>query len=153
MNTIHIRPYAPADYDAVSRVHDAARKIELSLASLDEAFLPFTVAAQREDFFDYPHIDVAVDGDTVVGFSAYTDEELAWLYVAVDRMRQKIGSRLVARALEVEPNIDAIEVLCGNDPARKLYETFGFHVHKYVRGVMPGNEAFPVEVFCMKRIK
>ena len=99
MTPITIRPYTPADYTSISRIHDAARKIELSLARLDDAFLPFFVAAEREDFFDYPHIDVAELNDQVVGFCAYTEEELAWLYVSPDLHRQKIGSALVRAAL------------------------------------------------------
>ena len=151
MKTIHIRPYEASDYHELCLIHDAARKIELSLASLDDAFLPFSVASQREDFFEYPNIDVAIMDGKIVGFSAYTDEELAWLYVSTDKMRQKIGSAMVARALEMEPEINAIEVLVGNEPARKLYASFGFSVRNIAGGVMPGNESFPVKVYCMAR--
>ena len=151
MTPITIRPYTPADYTSISRIHDAARKIELSLARLDDAFLPFSVAAEREDFFDYPHIDVAELNDQVVGFCAYTEEELAWLYVSPDLHRQKIGSALVRAALHNEPCISEIEVLFGNKPAKHLYETFGFHEEKLVHGVMPGNESFSVTVHAMHR--
>lgn len=148
---IEIRPYTSEDYKYISEIHDAARKIELSLASLDEAFLPFSVAAEREDFFEYPHIDVAiVDGD-IAAFSAYTDDELAWLYVSPEMMRKGIGRKLVEKALDTEPGINSIEALCGNEPARKLYESFGFHVEEIVKGVMPGNESFKVEVYSMCR--
>ena len=85
MNTVTIRPYIPSDYESISRIHDSARKIELSLANLDDAVLPFSVAAEREGFFDYPHIDVAMVDGQVVGFSAYTDVEFAWLYVSPDK--------------------------------------------------------------------
>ena len=151
MSNIVVRPYIPSDYEMVSRIHDAARKIELSLAGLDEAFLPFSVASGREDFFGYPHIDVAVINGEIVGFSAYTDEELAWLYVSADRFRKKIGSTLVKHALEQEPDINAIEVLFGNEPAKALYETFGFRLSEIISGVMPGNEEFPVRVYSMAR--
>lgn len=148
---IEIRPYTSEDYKYISEIHDAARKIELSLASLDKAFLPFSVAAEREDFFEYPHIDVAiVDGD-IAAFSAYTDDELAWLYVLPEMMRKGIGRKLVEKALDAEPGINSIEALCGNEPARKLYESFGFHVEEIVKGVMPGNESFKVEVYSMCR--
>ena len=151
MPPITIRPYSPADYDAINCIHDAARKIELSLAQLDDAFLPFSVAAEREDFFDYPHIDVAEINGQVAGFCAYTEEELAWLYVSPDLHRQRIGSALVQAALRNEPGICEIEVLFGNDPAKHLYETFGFHLEKLVHGVMPGNESFSVTVYSMHR--
>ena len=151
MSTITIRPYTPADYQEISHIHDAARKIELSYASLDAAFLPFSVASERESFFEYPHIDVAMVNGEIVGFSAYTDEEFAWLYVSTDKMRQKIGSALMESALQAEPTINAIEVLFGNEPAKKLYESFGFKVCSIAEGVMPGNESFPVKVYCMAR--
>ena len=51
----------------------------LHLAGLDGAFLPLSVAAQREGLFDYT-ILVALKPE-VVGFVAFTPEELAWLYV------------------------------------------------------------------------
>ena len=151
MLNIEIRPYISSDYERISEIHDAARKIELALASLDEAFLPFSIAAEREDFFDYPHIDVAIVDGEIVAFSAYTDEELAWLYVAPKMMRKGIAKKLVENALETEPEIKYIEALCGNEPARKLYEAFGFRVQEIVKGVMPGNESFKVEVYSMCR--
>lgn len=152
MKQIFIRPYEAADYQAVAAIHDGARRIELTLASLEAAFLPFSVASEREDFFEYPHIDVAVLDGKIVGFSAYTDEELAWLYVSTEHLRQKIGTALVNHALQREPEINAIEVLVGNEPAKKLYEACGFSVREIVGGVMPGNEAFPVSVYCMAKI-
>jgi len=151
MLDIKIRPYISSDYNYISEIHDASRKIELSMASLDDAFLPFTIAAEREDFFDYPHIDVAVVDGVIAAFSAYTDDELAWLYVSPKMMRKGIGKKLVEKALNTEPNIKYIEALYGNEPARKLYESFGFHVQEIVKGVMPGNESFEVEVYRMCR--
>ena len=147
----NIRPYEKKDYEAVSRIHDAARKIELALANLSDAFLPFSVASEREDFFHYPHSDVATWGNEVVGFSAYTDEELAWLYICPTLHRQGIASALIANALKTQPGICEIEVLVGNEPAKALYETFGFTLEKIVSGVMPGNETFPVKVYCMHK--
>ncbi len=151
MLDIKIRPYILSDYKYVSEIHDASRKIELSMASLDDAFLPFSICAEREDFFDYPHIDVAILDDDIVAFSAYTDDEFAWLYVSPKMMRKGIGKKLVEKAICTEPNIKYIEVLYGNEPARKLYESFGFHVQEIAKGVMPGNESFKVEVYRMCR--
>ena len=153
VSAITVRPYEEKDYEAIERIHDAARKIELALANLSDAFLPFCVASEREDFFDYPHINVATIGEKVVGFCAYTEEELAWLYVSTDLFRQKIGSALIENALKTEPGICEIEVLYGNEPAKRLYETFGFTLEKLVNGVMPGNETFPVTVYCLHKEK
>ncbi len=152
MLDIKIRSYVPSDYKYVSEIHDASRKIELSMASLDDAFLPFSICAEREGFFDYPHIDIAVLDDDILAFSAYTDDEFAWLYVSPEMMRKGIGKSLVERAMCTEPNIKYIEVLYGNEPARKLYESLGFCVQGIVKGVMPGNESFEVKVYRMCRI-
>lgn len=149
---IKIRPYESLDYNYICGIHDAARKMELSLASLDTAFLSFSLAAEREKFFDYPHIDVATINDGVVAFSAYTDDELAWLYVSPDMMRNGIGRKLVARALDIEPGIKHIEALYGNEPARKLYESIVFFVQEIEEGVMPGNELYHVKVYSMCRV-
>ena len=151
MLDLTLRPYISSDYNYVCDIHDAARKTELSLSSLGAAFLPFSIAAERENFFDYPHIDVATVNGIVVAFSAYNNDELAWLYVSPNMMRKGIGRQLVSRALEIEPNINHIEVLYGNEPARKLYESCGFYVQKIEEGLMPGNESYHVKVYSLCR--
>lgn len=151
MLDIKIRPYISSDYNYICDIHDAARKTELALASLDAAFLPFSLAAERENFFDYPHIDVADVNNVAVAFCAYTDDELAWLYVSPNMMRKGIGRKLAAMALETEPGIKHIEVLYGNEPAKRLYESMGFYVQKIEEGVMPGNESYHVKVYSMCR--
>lgn len=89
---MEIRPYTQADWPRIAAVHDAARPMELHLADLDGAFLPLSVAAQREGLFDYT-ILVALKPE-VVGFVAFTPEELAWLYVDPACHRQGIGRAL-----------------------------------------------------------
>lgn len=41
MPDIKIRPYASSDFEAIAGIHDASRRAELSMASLEDAFLPF----------------------------------------------------------------------------------------------------------------
>lgn len=147
---ITIRPYEPGDFDAMARVHDAARRIELHLAGLCGAFIPLSIAAEREGLFDYKVL-VALRAGEVVGFAAYDAEELAWLYVDPNRMRQGIGRALVRRVLSDHPARPmALEVLCGNEPARRLYESEGFRVTETLSGHMPGNESFEVRVHRME---
>lgn len=150
MDGIVIRPYAPADLDAIGAVHDAARRVELRLAELEKAFLPLSVAAQREGLFDYM-IDVALYEGRVAGFAAYTSRELAWLYVLPALHRRGIGEALVRHAIARVPSLCEAEVLRGNLPARRLYEKCGFSLTETVSGVMPGNEDFPVTVWRMAR--
>ena len=126
--SLQIRTYEETDWSAMEAVHDRARKIELHLAGLEEAFLPLAIAAKREGLLDYPG-----------------------LYVDPAYRRRGVGRKLSEYALEKHPQIDTIETLKGNESARKLYESLGFQVEGVERGQMPGNEAFHVEVYCLCR--
>ncbi|MDE7262910.1 MAG: GNAT family N-acetyltransferase, partial [Oscillospiraceae bacterium] len=145
------RTYNPTDWPAIESVHDQARVLELKLAGLEDAFLPLRIAAEREGLLDYPGLFVAELDEEIVGFSACSEEELAWLYVSPAHMRQGIGRRLSEYALQQFPEIRCIEVLKGTEPARKLYESLGFTTVSIESGRMPGNESFMVEVYSMKK--
>ena len=67
------------------------------------------------------------------------------------KMRMGIGRQLVAHALDTEKSIHYIEVLFGNEPAKRLYESFGFSTREIMSGKMPGNERFRVSVYGMYR--
>ncbi len=141
--------YAPTYWEDIQKVHDPARMQELTLAGLKDAFLPLTVAAEREDLFDY-HLYVAVEENAAVGFVAFTEDELAWLYVRPDHQRKGIGRALAEFALaKMEEEEKSVEVLFGNEPAHNLYYSLGFTKETIVHGVMPGNESFPVTVWQM----
>lgn len=147
---ISIRRYEEYDFDRVAQIHDAARQNELALAGLSGAFLPLSVAAEREGLFEYELYVAECDG-VVAGFIAFTEDEIAWLYVDVEHSRRGIGSRLMEFALQRVDDDVSIEVLAGNRPAIALYESFGFQVKETVSGRMPGNEEFQVTVHVMKR--
>lgn len=153
LENIIIRPYTKMDWAAIERIHDSARKIELNLSNLSNAFLPLAIAAERENLMDYNGLYVAEINSQVVGFTACTDKELAWLYVAPEYMRKGIGRKLALFVLATFPTIKFIEVLKGNEPAKRLYESIGFHVVSIESGRMPGNEDFFVDVYCMQKIK
>lgn len=133
------RDYRPEDRQAIGAVHDAARKTELRLAGLEEAFLPLEIAGEREGLFAYPGLFVAEDGGRVRGFAACTEEELAWLYVDPEHMRRGIGRGLAEFALARFPGIRTVEVLVGNTPARALYEKEGFCLTGLEKGRIPRN--------------
>lgn len=149
-NNITIRPYRQEDWTRIAEIHDAARINELRLAGLEAAFLPLEIAAEREELFAYTVIVAERDG-MVLGFAAYTEEELAWLYVDPAAVRKGIGSRLVRCFLEstaVRPL--TIEVLAGNAPALALYQSLGFSVKDTQTGSMPGNETFRVTAHILE---
>ena len=144
---IEIMPYEQSDWASIEKAHDAARMQELTLAGLVDAFLPLSIAAEREDLFDYDLLVAKVGGEAV-GFTAYTEEELAWLYVHPDYQRQGIGRMLAQAALaNMHSGKKSVEVLCGNEPARALYRSLGFANEKIIHGRMSGNEAFKVTVW------
>ena len=99
--------------------------------------------------FDY-NVYVAKNGETVTGFVAFTDEELAWLYVHPAYQRQGIGRALAVYALsKMSAEEKCVEVLCWNEPARKLYRDIGFTQEELLHGHMPGNEEFEVSAWRM----
>ncbi len=145
-----IRAYQSEEFGRLCQIHDPARRRELALAGLSEAFLPLKVAAGREGLFEYQLYVAEYDG-VAAGFVAFTEEELAWLYVDVQFTRRGIGRALVAYALAHMNPEAVIEVLAGNEPALALYRSFGFEITKTVTGVMPGNERFGVTCHVMQR--
>ncbi len=145
---IDIRTYADGDWDAICRIHDEARKDVLHLAGLSDAFVPLSIAAEREGLFDYTVIVAAIEG-AQAGFAAYSKNELAWLYVAPKFGRRGIGRKLVKYALDHMDRPVFIEVLMGNDAALALYHSCGFEITETLSGRMPGNEAFSVSVNCL----
>lgn len=125
---------------------------ELRHANLKEAFLPLAEAAEREGLFDYS-VNVATLNDRVVGFVAYSDDELAWLYVDPALTRRGIGTELIRYVLDkTAARPLSAEVLVGNLPALQLYRHMGFEITATKTGKMPGNESFAMMVHCMQKI-
>lgn len=146
---IVVRKYKSSDWTKISRIHDAARTIELTNAKLEAAFIPLEEAAEKENLFAYT-LCVAEWNEEVAGFGAYSENEFAWLYVDPEHMRKGIGTELLQYMMTHTKRPLEIEVLTGNDPALKLYEKLGFRTKKIQSGVMPGNETFEVTVHCIE---
>lgn len=146
---MEITDYSPADWADLCEVHDLARMQELAYAGLQAAFLPLSVAAEKEGLFEYCVITAKMDGKTI-GFAAFTPDELAWLYVHPYFQRRGVGRKLAEFTLShMVQGTKTVEVLAGNEPARKLYRGLGFAKEELVHGYMPGNEAFEVSVWQM----
>ena len=146
MKIIH---YDATCWKGIEAVHDQARMQELRYAGLEAAFLPLSIAADREGLFDYT-VYVAKSDEKITGFVAFTDEELAWLYVHPAFQRQGIGKKLAEFALtKMCADEKSVEVLCGIEPARNLYRSIGFTKEELLHGHMPGNEEFEVSAWRM----
>ena len=143
MGLISIRDYREADWGRLQAIHDGARMDELRLAGLEAAFLPLSVAAEREGLFEYALRVAELDG-TAAGFAAFTADELAWLYVDPALSRRGVCRALAEDALGRMGRPVSIEVLEGNEPALGLYLSCGFRQVETASGRMPGNEEFSV---------
>lgn len=144
MNKIQIRKFQETDFDDLCVIHDQARKQELKAANLEAAFKPLKIAAIEEDLFLY-NIYVAAIDEKIVAFVAFSDDELAWLYVDPSFQKQGIGSKLIEFSLTKMKRPAYLEVLTGN-PAKSLYLHKGFKFLQHESGKMPGNETFHVKV-------
>ena len=142
------RKFKAGDVVQIADIHDASRRLELSASRLEEAFLPFTVAAERENFYNYTVL-VAERASTIKGFIAYSNDEIAWLYVDPTKHSTGVGANLVAEALKSMASLVTVEVLVGNTSARGFYERLGFVLSDTDHGVMPGNEEFEVSVWTL----
>lgn len=140
-----IRRYTPDDWPRVCEIHDAARRDELAAAGLDAAYLTLAETAENEGFEDY-EIRVAEREGQVLGFVAFTSDELAWLYVHPSCYGQGIGMALIQAALRETAAPMSAEVLDGNVAALTLYRKAGFVEQGRAQGQMPGNERFAVTV-------
>lgn len=123
---ITIREYRDQDWQAICRVHDRARPDELRGSCDPRAFVPIEQDSEVEDL-RRAHKYVACDGDRVVGFVGIDDDCLAWLYVHPGYYGLGIGRTLLRTGLaEIDSRAWTI-VLSGNTPARRLYQSEGFH--------------------------
>ncbi len=138
---IKIRPYDSSDWSRLCEIHDAARLDELDASVGRGAFLTLEQTAENEGLFDYTLFVAEVNG-LVQGFVAYSEEELAWLYVDPEFYRRGVGRALVRHVKAVLAPTIQIEMLEGNNPALELYLSEGFTVKERVEGNLVGNEAF-----------
>jgi ribosomal protein S18 acetylase RimI-like enzyme len=138
---IQLRNYNLEDWDAIADIHDQARLDELRASVGVEAFLSLAATAENEGLFE-GEVWVACDGETVVGFIAFADDEVTWLYVSPDYYRQGIGKKLLRQAIDRCGKTVTTSVLSGNDAALHLYLSEGFKIMETKTGKLNGNESF-----------
>lgn len=147
---INIRSYESTDWFRLCEIHDASRLDELRLTVGTHAFLTLEQTANNEGLFDDKLFVAEVD-NVVQGFVAYSDEELAWLYVDPKFYRKGVGCALVRQAVaDSEPTM-RIEMLEGNTPALELYLSEGFKVIKRIEGRLEGSENFAAVGLVLSR--
>ena len=147
---ITVRPYEPTDWPRLCEIHDTSRLDELSLTVGTDAFLTLEQTAENEGLFD-DKLFVAEADNVVQGFVAYSDEELAWLYVDPKFYRRGVGRALIRHVVaDSAPEVE-IELLEGNTPALELYLSEGFKVVKRIEGSLVGNEGFDAVGLVLRR--
>lgn len=141
MRMMYLRNYSPTDWDAIAAIHDRARLDELRPSVGVEAFLSLEATAEGEGLFE-GEVWVACEDQAIVGFVAFTDSELTWLYVSPDHYRRGIGRLLLQKAISRCSNVVHTSVLSGNDAALQLYLSEGFQIVETKTGKLSGNESF-----------
>lgn len=149
---MNLRPYRAADWQRLCAIHDRARLDELRAGGLTDAFLTLEQAAENEGLFD-GEVIVAEDGGQLLGFVAFSDDELTWLYVDPAAYRRGIGRTLLRHALAARGGELTAEVLVGNEPALQLYLAEGFKMIKRVDGRLTGNEKFAASGYVLQRTR
>lgn len=147
---VDVRPYSADDWEAIARIHDAARLDELRGSAGVAAFLTLEQTAGPEGLFD-GRLWVAEAGGVVAGFVALDDDEVTWLYVDPRRYRQGIGRALLRHALAAAGPRVEVTVLDGNPAALGLYLSEGFTITQTRTGSLAGNEAFAATGHIMHR--
>lgn len=139
---LKLRTYNSEDWDAISVIHDRARLDELRASVGIAAFLSLAATAENEGLFE-GEVWVACENETVVGFIAFADDEVTWLYVSPDHYRQGVGRSLLRHAIARCGTIVSTSVLSGNVAALQLYLSEGFRILETKTGKLNGNESFP----------
>ena len=145
MTDVTIRPAEPADAAAIAQLRiDAWRATYRGM--MPDAYLDAMNLSDSAAFWSRilgsgsPHasVYVATDNGRIVGFAAANrrdppklgfDAELSAIYLAPDRKRQRIGSRLVAAVAASQRERGATGlltwVIAKNTGARAFYESLG----------------------------
>lgn len=144
---IAIRPFQAEDWDALCRIHDAARPDELKGSCDPRAFVALKDEPEAEEL-RRSTILVAEDDEEVVGFSAVEDDFLGWLYVHPDHYRKGVGRKLLQDSLRLVPGEAWTVVLAGNTPAIALYRSERFDE---VARFDSDNEGYPCTCLRLRR--
>jgi ribosomal protein S18 acetylase RimI-like enzyme len=140
---VKIRPYRPADFDAVTILWRISR--ERSLPDLQRAkgyFFYQDLDFFRERVLGQNQVWVTVDEtDRPTALMAMRDEFIDLLYVHPDHWRQGLGRQLLDHARSLSPQHLWLYTLQSNTQARAFYEKNGFVPERF--GVSPPPESEP----------
>jgi len=146
---LSIREYIhQLDWDNLCRIHDSARLFELDGSAPEKAFLPLAECYKEEELFD-SSIFVGEQNGKIVGFVAFCDNSITWLYVEPKFFRNGYGRMLLDFVLNRISKPASVTVLNNNFRAIALYKSCGFKVHSEKKGIIPLTN---VEVISLKMV-
>lgn len=120
-----IRKYKNMDYVQLCQVHDQARMQELIVGNAVDLYAPLEVALYKEELFSET-IYVAEVDKQVVGFVAFRENELSYIYVLSEFQGKGIGGKLLDTIIPYLERPAFLEVFPTNIKAKRLYRSRGF---------------------------
>ena len=138
MSDIKMRESVPADWSSLLRVHDRARPLELLGSFPAEAFVPLAEDPEHEQLAQCTILVAEQDGQ-VIGFAAFEDSSLDWLYVDPDHHRRGVGRLLLRACLERMQGAVGAIACANNSMALALYVSAGFRIVDRFEGENAGH--------------
>ena len=107
---LSIREYVhQLDWNNICIIHDSARIIELDGSVSEKAFIPLADCYKEEELFD-SSIFIGEQNNETIGFVAFNEHEITWLYVDPKFFRNGYGRRLLDFALQKTSKLSLIHI-------------------------------------------
>ena len=149
---LSIREYVhQIDWDNICKIHDSARLIELDGSVSKKAFIPLINCYKEEELFNSTIFIGEIDNETI-GFVAFDEHEITWLYVDPKFFGKGYGRRLLDFVLNKALRPTKVTVLNNNLRAISLYKSYGFKIISKNQGKIPLTEIEAIG-FNMEKVK
>lgn len=144
-----IRKFDKQDWSRICEIHDHARVDELSGSVDPGAFKKMEDAWEEDGLFD-GSLFVGEKNGSIVGFIAWHENEITWLYIDPAFYRRGFGKKLLQFALENTSGFIRLEVLHMNLPAIEFYKDAGFRIIEKREGKLSGDSVYPATGYIME---
>ena len=149
---LSIREYVhQIDWDNICKIHDSARLIELDGSVSKKAFIPLINCYKEEELFNSTIFIGEINNETI-GFVAFDEHEITWLYVDPKFFGKGYGRRLLDFVLNKALRPTKVTVLNNNLRAISLYKSYGFKIISKNKGKIPLTEIEAIG-FKMEKVK
>ena len=149
---LSIREYVhQIDWDNICKIHDSARLIELDGSVSKKAFIPLINCYKEEELFNSTIFIGEINNETI-GFVAFDEHEITWLYVDPKFFGKGYGRRLLDFVLNKALRPTKVTVLNNNLRAISLYKSNGFKIISKNKGKIPLTEIVAIG-FNMEKVK